>query len=234
MSALIAAIHQPNFFPWLGYFDKIARADVFVVLDDVQYQKTGSSWSNRVKLLVSGEPRWVTAPVSRPAHGLAAINELQWAQGPWREKILRTIALNYGACEHFSTTMALIEPLVMNPQPSVLAYNLEAIRGICGHLDLNDNFVLSSSFALASQSNERLIDLCRKVGADVYLAGGGAAEYQQDELFSRSGIELRYQAFSHPVYNQRNGSTFSPGLSIVDALMNCGADGTRRLLGANR
>ena len=89
------AIHQPNFFPWLGYFNKIARADVFIVLDNVQHTKTGSNWSNRVKLFISAEPRWVTAPISRPAHGTIALNQVEWANLPWREKLLKTLATNY-------------------------------------------------------------------------------------------------------------------------------------------
>ena len=67
---ILVAIHQPNFFPWLGYFDKIRRADFFILLDDVQYPKTGAgSWSNRVKVMINGEGRWLTAPVDRSFHG---------------------------------------------------------------------------------------------------------------------------------------------------------------------
>lgn len=230
MTELTAAIHQPNFFPWLGYFDKIARADVFVVLDDVQYQKTGGSWSNRVKLLVSGQERWLTAPIRRPPHGVASINELQWADGPWREKVLRTIVMNYRACHHFAATMAVVEPLVMNDDASVAGYNMTAIKALCGELGLSTNLILASGFRLDSQSNERLIELCGKVGATSYLAGGGATGYQDDSLFQSAGIAVRYQSFQHPVYPQKGSQSFIAGLSIIDALMNCGVHGTRQLL----
>lgn len=230
LTELTAAIHQPNFFPWLGYFDKIARSDVFIILDDAQYQKTGSSWSNRVKLLVAGEERWLTAPVRRPPHGVASINELQWADGLWREKVLRTIVMNYRACQFFAPTMAVIEPLVMNDDASVAGYNMTAIKALCSQLGLSTNLILASSFSLGSQSNERLIELCRKVGATSYLAGGGAAGYQDDALFQSAGIAVRYQSFQHPVYPQKGSQSFVAGLSIVDALMNCGVQGTRQLL----
>ena len=74
----VVAIHQPNFFPWLGYFDKIARSDVFIFLDDVQFPKTGGVWSNRVKILIGGEARWSTAPIDRSFTGTRKICEMHF------------------------------------------------------------------------------------------------------------------------------------------------------------
>lgn len=90
------AIHQPNFFPWLGYFDKIARADIFLFLDDVQFPKTGGVWSNRVKLLIGGEARWVTAAVARNFNGTRTIREMKFlADNLWRDKVLKGLVTNY-------------------------------------------------------------------------------------------------------------------------------------------
>lgn len=229
-SYVIAAIHQPNFFPWLGYFDKIARCDVFIVLDDVQYQKKGSSWSNRVRLLVAGEPRWVTAPVHRPPHGTARIDQLRWADDNWREKLLRTLSLNYRGAEFFRPTIKLVEPLVMHPDASLAGFNLHAITALTTSLGLRGRIVRASDYGVNAVSNERLIALCRQVGCAEYLAGGGAGDYQQDELFQAAGITVRYQSFQHPVYAQSCGGSFVPGLSILDALMNCGVKGACQLL----
>jgi hypothetical protein len=85
MTQRLVAIHQPNFFPWLGYFDKLARADVFILLDDAQYPKTGGTWSNRVQLLINEKPAWVTVPVVRSYHGVRQIREMRIdEQRPWR------------------------------------------------------------------------------------------------------------------------------------------------------
>jgi hypothetical protein len=228
--ARTAAIHQPNFFPWLGYFDKIARCDVFIVLDDVQYQKTGSSWSNRVMLALAGEARWVTAPLRRPAHGTQRIDELEWAPQPWREKLLKSLETAYRRAPFHAEAMQLLEPLVRNPESRVAAYNVQAIQAIAAALGLDRRFLLASSFAVHATATERLIELVRRAGCDTYLCGGGAGGYQDDQLFAAAGLHLQYQAFAHPQYTQHAAKEFLPGLSVVDALMNCGIARTRNFL----
>jgi len=89
------AIHQPNFFPWLGYFDKIIRSNVFVFLDEVQFPKKGGSWSNRVKMLIAGEAKWVTASIERNYSGLRNINEMNFQADNWRVKMLKSLRTNY-------------------------------------------------------------------------------------------------------------------------------------------
>lgn len=228
----VVAIHQPNFFPWLGYFDKIARSDVFIFLDDVQFSKTGGTWSNRVKMLLAGEPRWVTAPIRRAFNGVALIHEIEWAdEQPWRSKLLKTLVANYARVPHYRETMAWLEPLILLPENNLARYNMALIRAIADRIGLrHDHCVTSSSLGGQGQASELLIDLTRKVGGDCYLCGGGASGYQEDEAFSEVGLELRYQRFTHPLYAQAGGREFVPGLSIVDALMNLGFERVRQLL----
>lgn len=229
----VVAIHQPNFFPWLGYFDKIARSDVFIFLDDVQLTKTGGGWSNRVRMLVAGEARWVTAPVRRAFHGVASINEIEWAdEQPWRTKLLKTLSANYAKAPSYRDTMAWLQPLIQLPEGNLARYNIAVIRAISDRIGLrHEHCVTSSSLNGQGQASELLIDLTRKAGGGCYLCGGGAGDYQEDEAFVAAGLELRYQSFVHPVYAQASGRAFLPGLSIVDALMNLGVDGVRQLMG---
>ena len=226
----VVAIHQPNFFPWLGYFNKIAQADVFIVLDDVQQTKTGSNWSNRVKLFISAEARWVTAPISRPAHGTIALNQVEWANLPWREKLLKTLATNYQVAPFYDEAMRLLRPLIVNPEPNLAGYNLHAIRAIVSALGLRTDLMQASQFAVSSASTQRLIDLTRAVGCTGYMAGGGAANYQDDALFARAGLTVKFQSFVHPVYSQAGAGEFTPGLSVIDALMHCGLARTSQLI----
>lgn len=229
-SGKTVAIHQPNFFPWLGYFDKIARSDVFVMLDDVQNVKTGSSWTNRVRLLCGGEARWVTAPLRRPAHGTERIADVRCAEGPWRAKLLASLQVNYGRCAYYAEAMTLLRPLIEDPEPSLATYNVRAITAIALRLSLAAEMRLASRLAAEGAGNERLAALVRAVGCDTYLVGGGAQGYRDDSVFTTAGLRVEEQAFVHPQYSQRGRTGFIPGLSVIDALMNCGIEGTRKLL----
>jgi hypothetical protein len=228
----IVAIHQPNFFPWLGYFDKIARSDVFIFLDDVQFAKTGGTWSNRVKLLMAEEPRWVTAPIRRAFHGVVSINQIEWAdEQPWRAKLLKTLSVNYAKKPFFKETMAWLEPLILLPEGNLARYNMAVIRAIAYQIGLrHDHCVTSSSLGVQGQASELLIDLTRKVGGGSYLCGGGASGYQEDEAFAAARVELRYQSFAPPIYKQHGRREFIPGLSIVDALMNLGFESVGQMV----
>ncbi|HMF86955.1 MAG TPA: WbqC family protein [Gemmatimonadaceae bacterium] len=219
------AIHQPNFFPWLGYFDKIAKSDVFVILDSVQASKTGGSWLNRVKLAMNGEARWVTAPIDRTFHGVKRVEDIEFTPTAWREQVLKTLTSAYGRAEHYRATMALIEPLVNNPEPNLSRFNQLAITTLARRLKLHSSrFVLSSSLHLESTSNDLLIDITRAVGGRTYLCGGGASEYFDERPFEEAGIDVRYQNFVHPQYQQASSGQAIPGLSVIDAIMNCGMD----------
>ncbi|CCJ47461.1 MULTISPECIES: WbqC family protein [Bordetella] len=233
-NARVCAIHQPNFFPWLGYFDKIVRADVFVLLDDVQYQKTGGNWTNRVQMMIGPASKWVTAPVDRSYSGVRRIREIRFSpvEKDWREKMCRTIVSAYGRAPHFREIFPLIESLVMYRHDFLAEYNINAIKSLCRELGIPEHKLVNSSvFDLASVSTDLLVDLTRAVGAGVYLCGGGAASYQEDHKFADSGIALEYQNFRHPVYPQHGRIEFTPGMSMLDALMETGMAGTRTLLG---
>ena len=121
---MIVAIHQPNFFPWLGFFDKIARSDVFCLLDGVQLPKKGGSWVNRVQLVNNGKVLWATVPVCRgPGVQTIAETRLQDAE-PWREKLLRTLQSAYGKAPHFKDVFAFVQPLVTLPTDRARLYVL--------------------------------------------------------------------------------------------------------------
>ncbi|HEY8159954.1 MAG TPA: WbqC family protein [Methylobacter sp.] len=226
------AIHQPNFFPWLGYFNKIVRSDAFILLDNVQLQKTGGTWSNRVKLCVSGEARWVTAPIDRSYHGVRNISEMEFNESiPWREKMVKTLEANYRKAPFFGEVFPFIENLVLNPEANLARYNIEAIRSIAMLLGIDtEKLVLGSSLEVDGHATDLLICMTKAVGGSAYMCGGGAEGYQQDASFAEAGLDLVYQDFQQPVYQQAGPTEFVSGLSILDALMNLGKDGVRSLL----
>jgi hypothetical protein len=125
---MIVAIHQPNFFPWLGYFEKIIRADKFIFLDDVQFPKSGAGAnSNRVKMLVSGEARWVTASIARNFQGNRRINQVEFNKSElWREKMIKSLETNYKKAQHFDEVFPFLQTLIDNSESNVSRYNCMA------------------------------------------------------------------------------------------------------------
>ncbi len=210
---MIVAIHQPTFLPWLGWWDKLARADVLVLLDDAQYpRESRGTWLNRVKLLVAGEPRWITMPVAR-TDGVRAINETRIDESqPWRRKALGSIEQSYRRAVHFEAVMPVVRAALEERADDLATFNEAGIRRLALLMGLPaDRLVRASQLGVDSASTQRLIDLTAAVGGDVYLSGDGAEGYMDAAQFEGSGVELRLQGFTDP----------SPiaGLSVVDHLM---------------
>lgn len=218
------AIHQPNFFPWLGYFYKLRHADVFIFLDDVQFPKTGGTWINRVMVRQNGNACWLTAPIDRNYSGVRNIKEMKFAhQRGWRDKILKTLAAAYGRTPYFSETMSVLKPLILNDDGNIAEYNIFAITSIYRALGLPPlELYRSSELESHGAATDRLISLTKAVSGDCYLCGQGAAGYQEDELFLSSGLSLQRSDFAQVPYPQHGADNFIGGLSIIDALMSLG------------
>lgn len=236
MTSRTVAIHQPNFFPWLGYFDKIRRSDDFVFLDSVQLPGGAGNWCNRVQLLIAGSPRWVTAGLDRSRHTFIRVDEARFHQrDPWRNKLIKTLESNYSRHAAYREVSAVIFPLVANDEDNLSTYNVTAITTIAEHLGLAETrFVRSSEIDEArGSSNDLLASIVTAVGGSAYLTGSGALDYLDESKFAAAGLNVVHQRFRHPHYQQRGSETFTEGLSIIDALMNLGWLGVRRLLDSN-
>lgn len=218
---MICAIHQPNFFPWLGFFDKIRRADVFVFLDAVAYPRAGSSgmgsWCNRVRVSVQGEEKWITCPVRRSSLGTPIQDILIDESQLWRERLLRTLESNYRRAPRYAESMRVIEPLIRMPESNLAAFNILAITSIAKQLGLSTQFVRQSALKCSGKATALLVSLLESVGASVYLAGGGAVDYQNDMQFQAHNLDVLYQNFIPGPYG--DPSRFIPGLSVIDYLM---------------
>jgi len=226
---MTAAIHQPNFVPWLGYFYKIAACDLFVILDDVQFSKNGFINRNRVKT-PQGE-LWLTLPVEQSGRfGQKICETLVKGKEQITPKLLRTIKMNYSKSPHLLTWYPQLEEILLNKQLNLAEINLELIRWICGILGVTTPFRRSSELSgITGESTERLVSICKSVGADTYLSGLGGNKYQEADMYAAAGIQLVTSPFAHPVYKQPWGE-FMPNLSVLDALFNCGSE-ARAFLG---
>jgi hypothetical protein len=229
----VVAIHQPNFYPWLGFFDKWYRADVFVLLDDVQYPKTGAGgWTNRCRILLDREKVWITASINRSFHGVKAICEIELSKELfWREKLMRKLEHAYSRTAHYSVIKSIVEADLGTGQSHLFQLNLASIKRLGNALGLDqEKIVLSSSLNIEGRATQRLCDIVQEVGGSAYLSGGGAGGYQDEQVFSDAGIDLTYQNFIASEYQQFDANAFVSGLSVLDALCFLGIEGTRNLL----
>lgn len=236
MSRRVVAIHQPNFFPWLGFFDKVIRSDVFIVLDHVQFPKSEGNWSNRVKMAVNGEAAWVTMPVARDYDGFRRIDEMRIDnRAPWRRKLLQLLRTNYGRALAFREVFPVVESWVETPADLVADYNIGVVTAMCATLGLrSSHLVRSSTLGADGAKSELVANLVTAVGGTAYLSGDGSGGYLQEEVLTSAGVAVEYQHFRHPEYLQRPGHGFIAGLSILDAIFHCGFDGTSRVLDVTR
>lgn len=219
-------IHQPNYLPWLGYFYKIRSSDVFVILDSVDYQSGNStSITNRTRIKTANGELLITVPVVRPklTRRIDAIT-IDNKQN-WQKKHLNSFKAAYGRSTCFDEIYALVESTLTQGFEYVADLNTHLITSVCGYLDIQTPMLRSSSMELVDESekNQRIIEICKSVGATAYLSGNGAKKYNREELFAESGVELKYSQFSTPAYPQLYGA-FVPDLSVVDCLFNCGRE----------
>ena len=229
----IVSIHQPNFFPWLGYFNKIAKSNCFIFLDNVQYERKNSgTWGNRVKFLIGGESKWITAPIQRNYKGTKKILNISFHESyPWRIKFHKSIILNYKNHLFFDKYIDFFEKLIFYESDNLSAFNINAIVELSKILKLKDiKFFKSSEFNLEKKSNELLIELVKKVDCDTYLSGGGDKDYLDESLFNKQNILVKKQNFTPLPYYQKSTEKFIPGLSIFDSIFNIGLDKTRNLI----
>lgn len=215
-----AAIHQPDYLPYPGYFYKIACADVFVFLDDAQFSNANMHNWNRIKT-PQGECR-LKVPV-RQTLGDKIKEVTTRDELGWKERHLKTIRLNYARCPFFGTVYPSLHDLLMCRYDNLAQMNIGLNRFICESFGLKPEFVLASSLSIQTAKEQRVIDICKAVGADEYLSGTGAKAYQVPEHFKTQGVSLCYSDYQPKSYPQQWGA-FLPNLSVIDYIMNCGFD----------
>lgn len=224
---MIAAIHQPQFIPWLGYFDKIDQADVFIFLDNVQYKK--NEYQNRNRIKTAKGWQWLTIPVLYEFP--QKINEVRINnREDWKKKHLHTIITNYSKARYFGRYYKYLEELYSKEWEFISDINIEVVRQLAKFLGIEKRFLIASELLSADReegdATNRLINICRLIGADTYLAGKDGAKYMDVEKFTYSSMKLHFQNFQHPVYNQLFGE-FEPYMSVLDLLFNHGEESAK-------
>lgn len=225
-----ATIHQPDFMPWLGFFNKIAKADCWIVLDHVENNpRDAAFWGRRVRMLVGGQPFWLSLPLNKPGRphviGMPIKDmTINTALTGSLCKGLKTVRMAYAKAPHFERYIHLAEAYFIDSDDNLMRRNMRFIEEVMRILRIETEIVYSSSMDARSASTQLLVDLLKEKGASTYICGGGAGGYQEDDLFASNAIALQYNEFKHPIYAQMHAPEFVPGLSILDALFSVGEE----------
>ena len=235
---MIAAIMQPTYLPWIGYFDLIDTADTFVFLDDAQVLKR--SWGVRNRVAGHNGETFLTVPLSGHSQKEdCTFVSTRLAPDPkWRKTHLATLRHAYGKASHFAEVFPHLEALLAGQHETIGALNIDFITSTARRMGITTSLVQSSQLAeVEGRKDDRLLAICCAIGADTYLAAQGSAAYiEQDRdsgAFAGSGVELGYHNFAHPVYPQPR-DPFISHLSIVDLLMHCGHAGALEIIRSGR
>jgi hypothetical protein len=211
---------QPGYLPWLGYFDLMRKADVFVHYDDVPFDKQG--WRNRNRVKGTKGPVWLTVPVRHSGRSGQSILDVEIDDRQnWQRKHVSTIGQLYGRAPFLPAILPRLEQLLDRPWGRLVDLDLAIIDWLAGELGIATPRHRACELAIAGDRNERLIDLCRHFGATRYLSGNSAQAYLDVARFKDAGIEVVWHGYAHPSYAQLHGD-FVPYLSVLDLMLNVG------------
>ncbi len=219
---MIYAAHQPQYLPWLGFFDKLARCDVFVFLDNVQYKHR--EFQNRNRIRTKDGTMWLTVPVHTEQGQLVRDVRIDNTRA-WPEEHLKSLKAWYGRAPFFGATIKFFESLYAQRWKKLMDLNVAVIRFFCKEFGITTRTLLESELSVTGTATQRIADIGRALEADTYLSGAGGRDYLDEGLLKEAGRRLVYQDYAHPRYPQlfmKADEDFVPFLSAVDLLFNMG------------
>jgi WbqC-like protein family len=216
---MIVSIHQPQYLPWLGYFDKIDRADVFVLLDTVQYKK--NEWQNRNRIKTARGAQWLTVPVTH--HYPQLICEVGVnSRERWQHRQRQALVTNYRKAPFWGHLEELFEEIFSRPWETISELNIHVVKRLAAILGIETPIHVASGLgSFPEDPDERLIALTKLFGAGTYLAGNGGHGYMDMRKYEQAGIEVLFQDYRHPRYDQLFGE-FEANMSVIDLIYNHG------------
>lgn len=214
------SIHQPAYMPWMGYLDRIYRSDVFVFLDNVQFER--NSFINRNKIKTKDSVRWLTVPVNLKNHMISTISDTLIADNiSWRNNHIIQIELNYKKGNFFKENILQIYNLLNGTELFISDLCFNHLKFWMSEFNIKTEIIKASELQLNYKKSDLILELCQNLGATNYLSGPFGKSYLNESKFNKLGIDIEYHEYVEPLYNQL-GVDFIPNLSVVDSWMNCG------------
>lgn len=217
-------ISQPMFFPWVGMFEQIRLADIYVHYGDVQFSK--GSFTNRVQIKTAQGIKWLTVPLQQLSLGQAIDDVLLDTRTNWRRQHLDALRQAYAAAPYRKDMLALVEAVYQQPHTTIGQLSRESMMACCRYygLDHGRRFVEVAALGIGGASSQRVCDIVRTLGGSAYITGHGARHYLDHQLFEDAGIRVEYMDYQRRPYPQLHGE-FTPYVSLLDLVANTGPQG---------
>lgn len=214
------AILQSNYIPWKGVFDMINQVDSFVFFEDVQFTKR--DWRTRNQIKTFNGLQWLTVPVKK-ARRESKIYEIEiFDEDNWQQNHYDTIVHNYSKAPFFKEYKFILDDIYLKKKWDNLSkFNIYTTKLVSNILGIKTEFINSMELKTSGIKDDKLINICKEIGATSYLSGPAAKAYIEEDKFKEANIKLEYINYDYPEYNQLNGS-FTHFVSIIDMLFSCG------------
>ncbi len=222
MAHKTVTIHQPTYLPYVGFFNKIKKSDIFILFDTAQYVK--NQFINRNKIKSKNGSVWLTIPIENNKSYLKPIKDVLLPKNEkWKEKHWKSILQNYSQTEYFEKHKTYFEKIYNKKWTKLVDINTEIIDYLMGEFNLNKKTLFASEILSKNKKNatDILIELVENVDGNKYLSGPSGKQYLELSKFKDAGIEVEFQQFEHPIYKQKyNG--FETNMAAIDLLFNEG------------
>ena len=218
----IITIHQPNYFPYPGFFQKVSLSDIFVILDNAQFQ---FDTTNRNKIIASdGSWTRISVPIKKgqkflEIRNVEIDNDLPWAENNWN-----MIYKSYNTTPFFDLYKTFLNSIYRKKWEYIFDLNFQTLKKVFDWLGIKTKIVFESELNVTGTSSERLLNICKKIGATKYLSGHGGKNYLNEKIFAHDKINVEFQKYNPVIYTQKNTKSFISNLSILDLLFNMGLD----------
>lgn len=228
---MIITIHQPEHLPWLGFFNKMSKADKYIFLDNVQFRK--QYVQNRNRIMGNNGPQWLTVPVTSKNYKESTIKDIRISKhcnSEWKRNYFLTLYYNYKKHPYFNDHIQFFEALLSMEWELLVDLNYAIIHYFAKTLGFNMEFLRASELNPHGKRSDLVLNICKLANADTYISGPTGRDYLKVDDFCKCGIEVVFNDFEHPFYKQYNRDDFTPYLSVIDLLFNYSPEEARDII----
>lgn len=228
---MIITIHQPEHLPWLGFYNKLSKAEVFVILDSVQFEK--NYFQNRNRIIGSNGVQYIGIPASTAGHmeGTIATTRIASATNPkWKAKYLNTIRQSYSKHPYFNDVFPILEKAISVSEDNLCEINIAIFQSFANAMGFTPQYIRSSTLKVAGLKSDLILSICKELNADVYIAGPSGRDYLDMQSFADANIKVVFNDYHHPAYPQKKCTEFIPYMSALDLFMNVGFEEGKRII----